>query len=134
LEQAKLFKIGKQNLEHVVLSHVDRAKNQLQPKPLLDIGVRVGNTTVPFAAKKNFGTQLYFKTSWNTFFPNIRSDTLGMDIGQKMPIGKVTEVAQALNYLIENYPTFLKSKGLEDHYKNYFFDNPKRLYAFSKKS
>jgi phosphotriesterase-related protein len=36
-----------------------------------------------------------------------------------------------LNYLIETIPQFLKAKGLEEHYKKVFFDNPKKLYAFS---
>jgi phosphotriesterase-related protein len=56
--------------------------------------------------------------------------TLGMDMA-KNAYWKSYGGSPGLNYLIETIPQFLKAKGLEEHYKKVFFDNPKKLYAFS---
>lgn len=129
LEQAKLFKKLGANLEHVVLSHVDRAKEINYNKAVLDIGVRVEYDSA-FRWKENEPN--YTLKLLEHLLPEYPDQiTLGMDMA-KNAYWKSYGGGPGLNYLIETIPTFLKSKGLEDHYKKLFFDNPKRLYAFSK--
>jgi phosphotriesterase-related protein len=129
LEQAKLFKKLGANLEHVVLSHVDRAKEINYNKTVLDIGVRVEYDSA-FRWKENEPN--YTLKLLEHLLPEYPDQiTLGMDMA-KNAYWKSYGGGPGLNYLIETIPTFLKSKGLEDHYKKLFFDNPKRLYAFSK--
>jgi predicted metal-dependent phosphotriesterase family hydrolase len=129
LEQAKLFKKLGANLEHVVLSHVDRAKEINYNKAVLDIGVRVEYDSAFRwkATEPNYTLNLL-----EHLLPEYPDQiTLGMDMA-KNAYWKSYGGGPGLNYLIETIPTFLKSKGLEDHYKKLFFENPKRLYAFSK--
>ncbi|MCM4170509.1 aryldialkylphosphatase [Arenibacter sp. TNZ] len=129
LEQAKLFKKLGANLEHVVLSHVDRAKEINYNKAVLDIGVRVEYDSA-FRWKENEPN--YTLKLLEHLLPEYPDQiTLGMDMA-KNAYWKSYGGGPGLNYLIETIPTFLKSKGLEVHYKKLFFDNPKRLYAFSK--
>jgi len=127
LEQAKLFKNLGAQLEHVVLSHVDRAKDIDYNKAVLDMGVRVEYDSA-FRWKKdgpNYTLQLL-----EHLLPKYPDQiTLGMDMA-KNAYWKSYGGSPGLNYLIETIPRFLKSKGLEEHYQKIFFDNPRKLYAF----
>ena len=129
LEQAKLFEKLGAKLEHVVLSHVDRAKEIDYNKAVLEVGVRVEYDSA-FRWKKgdpNYTLQLLERLLPQ--YPN--QITLGMDMA-KNAYWKSYGGAPGLNYLIETIPKFLRSKGLEEHYRKLFFDNPQRLYAFSR--
>jgi phosphotriesterase-related protein len=128
LEQAKLFdKLGA-HLHHVVLSHVDRAKDSSYNAAVLETGVRVEYDSA-FRWKKeepNWTFQLL-----EDLLPKYPDQiTLGMDMA-KNAYWKSYGGHPGLNYLIETIPEFLKSKGLEQYYKNLFFDNPKNLFTFS---
>ena len=129
LEQAKLFEKLGANLEHVVLSHVDRAKEINYNKAVLDMGVRV-----------EYDSAFRWKTTEPNYTLNLLEHllplypaqiTLGMDMA-KNAYWKSYGGGPGLNYLIETIPTFLKSKALEAHYDKLFIENPKRLYAFYK--
>ncbi|WP_149276808.1 phosphotriesterase family protein [Pareuzebyella sediminis] len=129
VEQALLFQKLGANLEHVVLSHVDRAKEIAYNKQVLDTGVRVEYDSAfrwPNDGP-NYTLQLLEK-----LLPQYPSQiTLGMDMA-KNSYWKSYGGSPGLNYLIETIPAFLASKGLQDYYQNLFFDNPRILYSFFK--
>lgn len=129
LEQAQLFKKLGADLEHVVLSHVDRTKEINYNRAVLDLGIKVEYDSA-FRWKEsepNYTLELL-----EHLLPQYPDQiTLGMDMA-KNAYWKSYGGGPGLNYLIETIPTFLKSKGLETHYKKLFFDNPKRLFAFIK--
>ena len=129
LEQAQLFKNLGANLEHVVLSHVDRAKEINYNKAVLDMGVRVEYDSTFRWKKAEPNYTLILLENLLPHYPD--QITLGMDMA-KNAYWKSYGGGPGLNYLLETIPQFLASKGLEEHYKNIFFDNPKKLYAFSK--
>jgi len=128
LEQAELFhKLGAK-LKHVVLSHVDRAKDLDYNKSVLDIGVRVEyDSTFRWELKGEENHTLNLLQNLLPDYPD--QITMGMDMA-KNAYWKSYGGQPGLNYLIETIPEFLKSKGLREYYKNLFFENPKRLYAF----
>ncbi|WP_273565507.1 phosphotriesterase family protein [Maribacter halichondriae] len=128
LEQAKLFEKLGARLEHVVLSHVDRAKEIDYNKAVMDVGVRVEYDSA-FRWKKeepNHTLQLLEK-----LLPEYPDQiVMGMDMAKNV-YWKSYGGSPGMNYLIKTIPDFLKSKGMEEYFQKLFFDNPKRLYAFS---
>ncbi|MEQ8419581.1 MAG: hypothetical protein RIB64_06200, partial [Arenibacter algicola] len=128
LEQAKLFEKLGANLQHVVLSHVDRAKEVDYNKAVLDMGVRLEYDSAFRWKESEPNYTLNLLENLLPLYPD--QITLGMDMA-KNAYWKSYGGSPGLNYLIETIPQFLKSKGLEEHYKKVFFDNPKKLYAFS---
>lgn len=129
LEQAQLFaKLGA-NMEHVVLSHVDRFKNLDYQKQVLDTGVRVEYDSAFRWKKEDKNWTFYFLEHLLALYPN--QITLGMDMA-KNAYWKSYGGHPGLNYLIETIPSFLKQKGLEEYFQTLFFDNPQQLYTFNK--
>lgn len=129
LEQARLFSKLGANLEHVVLSHVDRAKEVHYNQAVLDLGVRIEYDSA-FRWKDNEANHtLNLLEHLLPLYPD--QITLGMDMA-KNAYWKSYGGGPGLNYLIETIPEFLASKGLEEYYKKVFFDNPNRLYTFCK--
>lgn len=127
MEQAVLFhKLGAK-LEHVVLSHVDRAKEIDYNRAVLDIGVRLEYDSA-FRWKKeepNYTLQLL-----ELLLPDYADQiVMGMDMA-KNSYWKSYGGSPGLNYLIETIPDFLKSKGLAAYSQNLFFENPKALFSF----
>ncbi len=129
LEQAQFFEKLGAKLEHVVLSHVDRNEDLDYQKRVLDTGVRIEYDSAFRWKKEDKNWTLYFLEELLSLYPN--QITLGMDMA-KNAYWKSYGGSPGLTYLIDTIPTFLKSKGLEEHYQKIFFDNPKRLYAFFK--
>ena len=129
LEQAKLFKKLGANLQHVVLSHVDRAKEVDYNKAVLDMGVCVEYDSAFRWKETEPNYTLNLLENLLPLYPD--QITLGMDMA-KNAYWKSYGGKPGLNYLIETIPQFLKSKDLEEYYKKVFFDNPQKLYAFSK--
>lgn len=128
LEQAKLFEKLGAKLEHVVLSHVDRAKSVDYNRSVLDVGVRVEYDS---AFRWKNGEPNHTLNLVEKLLPEFSDQiTMGMDMA-KNTYWKSYGGGPGLNYLIETIPDFLKSKGLEAYYKNLFFENPKHLYSFS---
>ena len=127
LEQAKLFaKLGAK-LEHVVLSHVDRAKSVDYNRAVLDMGVRVEYDSAFRWKKEEPNHTLNLLEHLLPEYPD--QITLGMDMA-KNAYWKSYGGSPGLNYLIETIPGFLKSKGLESYFEKIFFDNPSKLYSF----
>lgn len=127
LEQAQLFEKLGAKLEHVVISHVDRAKSVDYNRSVLDVGVRVEYDSAFRWKKDDPNHTLILLENLLTEFPN--QITMGMDMA-KNAYWKSYGGSPGLNYLIETIPGFLKSKGLESHYQNIFFETPKNLYSF----
>lgn len=126
LEQARLFEKLGANLEHVVLSHVDRAKEIAYNREVLDVGVRVEyDSLFRWKIMPNYTLDLL-----EQLLPEYPDQiTLGMDMA-KNSYWKSYGGQPGLNYLIDTIPGFLKSKGLDEHYQKLFFDNPQKLYSF----
>ncbi len=131
LEQALLFEKLGANLQHVVLSHVDRAMDVDYNRAVLEVGVRVEYDSA-FRWKK--GQSNYTLDLLEKLLPNYPEQiTMGMDMA-KNAYWKSYGGLPGLNYLIETIPDFLKSKGLEEYYQQVFFENPKILYSFFRPS
>lgn len=127
LQQAKLFKKLGAKLEHVVLSHVDRAKEIDYNRSVLDVGVSLEyDSTFRWKTDEpNYTLHLLEK-----LLPDYADQfVMGMDMAKK-DYWKSYGGGPGLNYLIEKIPHFLKLKGLEEYYQKLFFENPKRLYSF----
>lgn len=129
LEQALLFKRLGAHLDHVVLSHVDRAKDLDYNKKVLDIGVKVEYDSTFRWKKEDTNWTLYLLEHLLPLYPN--QITMGMDMA-KTTYWKSYGGSPGLNYLIETIPGFLKSKGMDEYYENLFFENPKKLFQFDK--
>lgn len=127
LEQARLFKKLGAKLAHVVLSHVDRAKDVDYNRAVLDLGVCAEYDSA-FRWKNdvpNYTLQLL-----EQLLPDYPDQiVMGMDMA-KNAYWKSYGGSPGLNYLIETIPSFLKSKGLQYYYQKIFFDNPGRLFSF----
>ncbi len=129
LEQAQLFEKLGAKLEHVVLSHVDRNKNLYYQKRVLDTGIKIEYDSAFRWKKDDKNWTLYFLEELLSLYPN--QITLGMDMA-KNAYWKSYGGTPGLTYLMDTIPTFLKSKGLSEHYQKLFFDNPQKLYSFFK--
>lgn len=129
LEQAQLFdKLGA-NLEHVVLSHVDRARNIDYNRKVLDVGVRLEyDSAFRWSLKNEPNYTLELIEKLLPEYPE--GIVMGMDMA-KNSYWKSYGGSPGLNYLIEVIPGLLESKGLGTYYKNIFYDNPKNLYSFN---
>ncbi len=127
LQQAKLFEKLGAKLEHVVLSHVDRAKSEDYNRAVLDVGVCVEYDS---AFRWKNGEPNHTLNLLEKVLPDYPEQiTMGMDMA-KNSYWKSYGGSPGLNYLIETIPDFLKSKGMEPYYENLFFKNPKNLYSF----
>ncbi len=127
LEQALLFEKLGANLQHVVLSHVDRAMDVAYNRAVLEVGVRVEYDSAFRWKKGQPNHTLHLLEELLPEYPE--QITMGMDMA-KNAYWKSYGGQPGLNYLIETIPDFLKSKGLEEYYQQVFFENPKMLYAF----
>ncbi len=127
LEQALLFKKLGAQLDHVVLSHVDRNKDLDYQKRVLDTGVKIEYDSAFRWKKEDKNWTLFFLENLLSLYPN--QITLGMDMAKKA-YWKSYGGSPGLTYLIDTIPKFLKSKGLEKYFQNLFFDNPQKLYSF----
>ncbi|MFS4415316.1 phosphotriesterase [Maribacter sp. 2307ULW6-5] len=129
LEQALLFERLGAKLDHVVLSHVDRAKDVGYNRAVLETGVRLEyDSTFRWALKGEENHTLTLLEHLLPAFPD--QITMGMDMA-KNAYWKSYGGAPGLGYLIETLPTFLKSKGMEAYFENIFYKNPAHLYAFA---
>lgn len=131
LEQALLFEKLGANLQHVVLSHVDRAMDVEYNRAVLEVGVRVEYDSAFRWKKGQPNHTLHLLEELLPEYPE--QVTMGMDMA-KNAYWKSYGGQPGLNYLIETIPDFLKSKGLEEYYQQIFFENPKMLYAFFRPS
>lgn len=127
LEQAQLFdKLGA-DMNHVVLSHVDRFTNLDYQRQVLDTGVRIEYDSAFRWKEGDKNWTLYFLEQLLDQYPD--QITMGMDMAKNV-YWKSYGGSPGMTYLIDTIPEFLKSKGLEKHFQRLFFDNPQQLYTF----
>ena len=127
LEQAKLFEKLGAKLDHVVLSHVDRAKDLDYNRAVLDVGVSVEYDSAFRWKKEEPNHTLNLIENLIQHYPD--QITLGMDMA-KNSYWKSYGGSPGLAYLIERIPGFLREKGLEEYLQNLFVSTPRRLFSF----
>jgi len=131
LDQARLFNTLGAKMEHVVLSHLDRAKDLNYHKEILDMGIMVEYDSAFRWNSEDKNWTFYMLEHLLPLYPE--QITLGMDMA-KNAYWKSYGGKPGMNFLIETIPDFLKSRGLSKFYQKLFFDNPKKLFAFHKHS
>ncbi len=128
LEQALLFEKLGARLNHVVLSHVDRAKEVDYNRAVLDVGVKVEyDSAFRWPADSPNWTLRLLEALLPDYPDQI---TLGMDMA-KNKYWKSYGGGPGLNYLIDTIPAFLNKKGLGHHLDAIFIQNPRELYTFA---
>ncbi len=130
LEQALLFEKLGADLDHVVLSHVDRFQDLDYQKRVLDTGVRVEYDSAFRWKKDSKNWTFFFLKELLPLYPN--QITIGMDMA-KNAYWKSYGGEPGLNYLIETIPLYLNMYDLGEYIQKLFYDNPHNLYAFSQK-
>ena len=128
LEQARLFEKLGAKVEHVVLSHVDRAKSVDYNRAVLDLGVRLEYDSAFRWKNDSPNYTLHLLEQLLPEYPD--QIVMGMDMA-KNAYWKSYGGGPGMTYLIEEIPHFLKLKGLEEYYQKLFFENPKLLYSFT---
>lgn len=127
IEQAELFtKLGA-DLNHVVISHVDKQRDLGFHKDLLQTGVTVEYDS-HFRLKMKGDNWVY--SLLESMLP-LYADKIvvGMDIA-KNSYWKSYGGKPGLVYLITEFRKELKARELENYFENIFFLNPKKLYSF----
>lgn len=130
LEQALLFEKLGAKLEHVVISHVDRAKDIKYNRSVLDVGVKVEYDSAFRWKPEDLNHTLQLLENLLPYYPN--QITMGMDMA-KNTYWKSYGGSPGLNYLLETIPAFLESKGLSNHFNSIFYKNPQEIFSFSTK-
>ncbi|WP_276388900.1 phosphotriesterase family protein [Eudoraea chungangensis] len=127
LEQALLFKKLGANVEHIVLSHVDRAKEVGYNRAVLDTGVKVEYDS---AFRWKNPEPNYTLNLLKELLPEYHKQiTMGMDMA-KNSYWKSYGGSPGLNFLIETIPAFLKKNNMEEYLDFIFHKNPRSLFAF----
>ena len=129
LEQALLFEKLGARLDHVVLSHADRAREVDYNRAVLETGVRVEyDSAFRWKSDQPNYTYLLLEALLPEFPDQI---TMGMDMA-KNAYWKSYGGNPGLVFLLDAIPEFLRSKGMESYFQKIFFYNPKQLYVFFK--
>ncbi len=130
LAQVNLFyKLGA-NLQHVVLSHVDKCKDLAWHKELMQTGVYVEYDS-HFrwkAGEENFTYRLL-----QQLLPDYGNRiVLGMDMARN-GYWKSYGGKPGLTFLLTTFKNELEKMGLMKYYDQLFFNNPQQLYSFTEK-
>ena len=130
IAQAELFyKLGA-NLNHVVLSHVDRNKDLAYHIDLMQTGVSVEYDS-SFRWKPgspNYTYQLLEKLL--PMFPN--QITVGMDAARNA-YWKSYGGMPGLDYLLTTFKNEINNRNLNEYLDKLFIENPARIFSFEKK-
>lgn len=129
IAQANLFyKLGA-DLQHVVLSHVDKCKDLAYHKDLMQTGVYVEYDS-HFrwkAGEENFTYRLL-----EQLLPDYSHRiVLGMDMARNT-YWKAYGGKPGLSFLLTTFKNDLEKMGLTQYYEQMFFYNPQQLYSFNK--
>jgi phosphotriesterase-related protein len=130
IAQADLFyKLGA-DLQHVVLSHVDKCKDLAYHKDLMQTGVYV-----------EYDSHFRWKTGDENFTYKLLDQllpdhsnriVLGMDMARNT-YWKAYDGKPGLNFLLTTFKSDLENMGLMQYYDQLFFHNPQQLYSFNKR-
>ncbi|WP_114750214.1 phosphotriesterase family protein [Pleomorphovibrio marinus] len=125
MEQVELFSKYGADLEHVVLSHVDRKYDLSYHRDLLQTGVRVEYDSA-FRWKETNYTYMLLEKLLPEFPDQI---TVGMDAA-KHTYWKSYGGKPGLDFLLTTFVEKLEELGLKSYFEHLFIKNPSRLYAF----
>jgi 5-phospho-D-xylono-1,4-lactonase len=127
LEQAHLFEKLGADLQHVVISHVDRYQDIGYNRELLQTGVRVEyDSAFRWQGQDNWTYKLL-----EALLPEFPDQiTMGMDAA-KNSYWQSYGGKPGLNFLLTTFKDDLQQMGLGQFYENIFINNPARLYSFS---
>jgi 5-phospho-D-xylono-1,4-lactonase len=122
----RFFKLGA-DLNHVVLSHLDRNMDMGYHKAVFDSGVNVEYDSA-FRWKANIENNTYrLLEKYLPLFPN--QITVGMDAARNKYWSSYGG-APGLSYLLTVLVDKLKSMGLNDFIDNIFIENPRKIFTF----
>lgn len=129
LAQAELFaKLGA-NLQHVVLSHVDKNKDLGYQHALMQTGVSVEYDSA-FRWKEGEENHTYYLLEQLLpLYPG--QITAGMDAARNT-YWRSFGGQPGLDYLLTTFTQQLQQRGLGKYINNIFLDNPKRIFSFEK--
>ena len=127
VEQVELFhKLGA-DLDHVVISHVDKQKDIGFHRDLLQTGVYVEyDSHFRWKAGDGNWTLMLLENLLSTHSNQI---VLGMDMA-KHTYWKSYGGKPGLTYLLTDFKNELEARSLGGYFETMFFSNPKRLYSF----
>lgn len=129
IAQAELFHQLGANLDHVVISHVDRCKDLGYQQALMQTGVRVEYDS---AFRWKAGNENFTFTLLEKLLPDYPDQiTVGMDAARHT-YWKSYGGQPGLTYLLTDFVTELHKRGLADYQEKIFIENPKQLYTFVK--
>ena len=129
LAQVELFlKLGA-DINHVVLSHVDKCKDLSYHTALMQTGVSVEYDS-HFRWKNEDDNWTY--TLLEKILPNFAQQvTVGMDMARNT-YWKSWGGQPGLNYLLTTFQHQMKKRGLSQYLEKIFISNPQKLFCFHK--
>ena len=131
LQQVELFKKLGADLNHVVISHVDKQRDLGFHKELLQTGVYVEYDS-HFRLKMKGDDWVY--TLLENMLPAYSNRiVVGMDMA-KTNYWKSYGGKPGLTYLLTEFKSEIESRGLGNFLKELFFSNPQNLYTFINKA
>lgn len=127
IEQAELFEKLGADLNHIVLSHVDRNKDFEYHQALMQTGVSVEYDSA-FRWKKDDENWTYtLLEKLLPLYPN--QITAGMDAARNT-YWRSYGGKPGLDYLLTTFVEELDKRGLKPYFNNIFLDNPRRIFSF----
>jgi predicted metal-dependent phosphotriesterase family hydrolase len=127
IEQVELFEKLGANLNHVVISHVDKQTDLGFHRELLQSGVYVEyDSHFRWKTEKENPTLNLLENMLPDYSDKI---VLGMDMA-KNTYWKSYGGLPGLSYLLTEFRDKLKAKKLDNYFETLFFTNPQKLYAF----
>jgi 5-phospho-D-xylono-1,4-lactonase len=128
IEQVNLFEKLGADLNHIVISHVDRYRDVGYNRELLRSGVRVEYDSA-FRWKKNEVNWTY--KLLEALLPDFPDQiTMGMDAA-KNSYWKSYGGNPGLNFLLTKFKNDLREMGLARYFEHIFYKNPAALYSFN---
>ncbi len=129
IEQAELFYLLGADLNHVVISHVDRCQDLKYHQALMQTGIRVEYDS---AFRWKPGDENFTFTLLEKLLPEYPDQIMvGMDAARHT-YWKSYGGQPGLTYLLTDFVTGLYERGLAGYQKKIFIENPRQLYTFVK--
>ncbi len=127
MKQVELFQKLGADLNHVVISHVDKQLDLAFHRDLLQTGVYVEyDSHFRFMAKGDDRTYRLLESMLTSYSDRI---VIGMDMA-KNTYWKSYGGQPGLTYLLTEFRQELESRGIGDYFEKLFFTNPQNLYSF----
>lgn len=126
LEQAEYFERLGADLQHIVISHVDRNKDIAYHRAVLQTGVRVEYDS---GFRWKAGEKNWTYTALQALLPEFPDQiTLGMDAARNS-YWQSYGGKPGLTWLLTTFCDDLRRLDLADYFQKLFIDTPKRLYT-----